>query len=128
MESFCKKCKMTLVMLEKQILQNLYSEGLSMSDIANRLGVSANQVVYWMEKFGLDRRSRSEALYVKNNPDGDPFKIKMELNDYDKFLLGLGLGIFWGEGMKMSKSGVRVGNTDPFCFFILESFWREYVE
>lgn len=44
---------------------------------------------------------------------GDPFKIKINLSSEEKELKGLGLGIFWGEGNKVNKSGVRVGNTDP---------------
>ncbi len=29
------------------------------------------------------------------------------------FLFGLGLGIYWGEGDKISKNAVRVANSDP---------------
>ncbi len=42
-------------------------------------------------------------------------------------MLGLGLGLFWGEGNKRSKNSVRLGNTNPaiirnFLKFLLELF------
>jgi hypothetical protein len=65
-----------------------------------------------MNKYGIERRSRSDANYMKYNPNGDPFKIKTHLNNEERFLRGLGLGIYWGEGTKTSKYSVRVANTD----------------
>ena len=47
-----------------------------MVEVAQYLGVPYKTVVYWMGKHDISRRSASEAAYVKNNPDGDPFKIK----------------------------------------------------
>ncbi|HZQ29466.1 MAG TPA: hypothetical protein VFA93_00060, partial [Patescibacteria group bacterium] len=43
----------------------------------------------------------------------------------EMFLYGLGLGIYWGEGEKVSSNAIRVANTDPrllktFIRFLLE--------
>jgi len=100
-------------MLEKEQLEKLYSSGLSMQDIANQFCCSANKVKYWMVEYKIDRRSISEAIYQKANPSGDPFEIKENLSPEELKLLGLGLGIFWGEGNKRNKHSVRVGNSDP---------------
>lgn len=99
--------------ITQDFLTKLYSEGKSMKQIADILGCSVNKVVYWMGKYGIERRSRSEAIYARSNPEGDPFTIKTQLTRREMFLLGLGIGIYWGEGTKVSKHSVRVANTDP---------------
>ena len=99
--------------LSKKELTSLYLAGHSMSGIAEILKCSIHKVVYWMDKYGIKRRTRSEAVYLKLNPNGDPFKIKESLNIRETFLYGLGLGIYWGEGEKRSLHSVRVANTDP---------------
>jgi len=66
-----------------------------------------------MEKYGISRRTRSEATYVKRNPKGDPFVIKRPRTQNELILYGLGLGLYWGEGTKASNSSVRLGNSDP---------------
>ena len=106
-------------------LSRLYSQGKSMMEIAELSSCSIHKVVYWMEKYGINRRNRSEATYVKLNPGGDPFHIKQNLTYEESFLLGLGLGIYWGEGNKVTPNSVRVTNTDPaviktFIRFLLE--------
>lgn len=97
----------------KEQLQLLYSSGYSMSEIAAKFLCSIHKVVYWMEKYKIKRRTRSQAAYLKQNPNGDPFKIKIRLNRNDLISYGLGLGIYMGEGEKVSKSAIRVANTDP---------------
>lgn len=84
-----------------------------MQDISRQLGCSVHKVVYWMDKYRIKRRTMSEATYLKANPRGDPFKIKLKLSPQDWFLFGLGVGIYLGEGNKMSKTALRVANTDP---------------
>lgn len=100
-------------MLEKEYLEKLYiNEGFSMMEIANKLGCSPNKVVYWMSKHDIQRRSISDSVYRRCNPNGDPFKIKHIKTIEDAELLGMGLGLYWGEGTKQSKTSVRLGNTD----------------
>lgn len=94
-------------------LEKLYLSGLSMFEIAVKLKCSPHKVVYWMTKYDIQRRTLSNALYAKLNPNGDPFKIKEDLNQEEKFLYGLGLGLYWGEGDKQTKNTIRLANTDP---------------
>lgn len=98
--------------LNKSILEISYKSGKSMQDISRQLNCSVHKVVYWIDKYDLKRRTRSEATYVKANPGGDPFKIKIKLSPEEKILFGLGLGIYWGEGNKVTPHAVSVGNTD----------------
>ena len=99
--------------LSREQLFKLYSSGLSMMDIAKLKEVSLHKVAYWMEKYGINKRSQSEATYTKKHPNGDPFQFNVPKNIETAKLLGLGLGLYWGEGTKANKSAVRLGNTDP---------------
>ncbi len=95
-----------------------------MSGISQKYKCSVHKVVYWMRRYKIARRTRSEANYLKYNPNGDPFNIKTELNSEEQFLKGLGMGIYWGEGAKTSDHSLRVANTDvgiirAFRYFLL---------
>ncbi len=115
-------------MLNQKLLQELYiDEGLSVVAIAARLGCSANKIIYWMDKYEIKRRTISDAIYLKHNPNGDPFTRKPIKTKADAKLMGIGLGLYWGEGTKSSKYSVRLGNTDPallntFILFLTELF------
>lgn len=109
----------------KEFLKKLYSSGKSMMQITNETQYSDHTVRYWMAKYNIKRRSRSEAAYQRANPNGDPFKIKNKLTSSDKFLMGLGLGIFWGEGTKTNKNSVRVTNTNPQLILKFRQFLLE---
>ena len=111
--------------VSKSRLTELYNSGHSMAEIAKTLNCSQNKIVYWMNKYQVKKRSRREATYVKRNPNGDPFLIKEDLTKEEMFLLGLGIGIYWGKGEKVSVNAIRVANTDPniiktFIKFLLE--------
>ena len=98
-----------------------------MSDIAMLLDCSVNKVVYWMDKHQIERRSISDAIYQKHNPNGDPFKVNSICTQADAKLLGMGIGLYWGEGTKSNKHSIRLGNTDPallntFMKFLIELF------
>jgi hypothetical protein len=111
-------------LISKETLVLHYHSGKSMADIAKQLHCSIHKVVYWMDKYNITRRTRSEASYLQQNPTGDPFSIKLELSKEETFLYGLGLGIYWGEGEKVSKHAIRVANTDPYVIktFVLFLF------
>ena len=101
-------------MIAKQFLeQNYTKKGFSAHDIAQQLGCSDSKVTYWSQKHNITKRSISDAIYLKSNPNGDPFKFKKPKSQKDVFLWGLGLGLFWGEGNKADVHAVRLGNTDP---------------
>ncbi|MEK7557139.1 MAG: hypothetical protein AAB538_04135, partial [Patescibacteria group bacterium] len=44
---------------------------------------------------------------------GDPFTFKPPRTLGEYKLLGLGLGLYWGEGTKSNKHAIRLGNSDP---------------
>lgn len=107
-------CDIIMLMIKKEALKKLYIENKkSMQEIADILNCSLHKVAYWMEKHRIPARKRSEAMYVKYNPHGDPFKFKQPTTLKEAELFGLGLGLYWGEGTKTSKTSVRLGNTDP---------------
>ncbi len=55
----------------KEILEELYlKDGLSIRQIADKFGMKRNTVDYWLTKFNIPKRTKSEsvALRLKNNP------------------------------------------------------------
>ena len=108
--------------MDKSTLIDLYTkQQKSISEIASALGCSSNKITYWMIKHGIARRHQRDANYIKAHPGGDPFLFDKPVTEDDFYLYGLGIGIYWGEGNKASKSSVRVGNTDP---LLVEYFVR----
>ena len=100
--------------LSKDILQKFYAVNKnSVSQIAKKLRCSEHKINYWLAKFKIPKRSISESVYLYHNPLGDPFKILSPQTTEEAFLLGLGVGLYWGEGTKSNKNTVRLGNTDP---------------
>ncbi len=101
-------------MIPKKKLEQLYSnEGKSMQEIADLLCCSVSGIQYWIKKYQIKTRSISDAVYLKNNPNGDPFLFKKPGSFEKAVLFGLGIGLYWGEGTKANKTSVRLGNTDP---------------
>ncbi len=99
--------------LSKEKLSELYlAKKNSTAIIAKTFGCSENKVNYWLIRHGIQKRSIAEAMYVKHNPAGDPFKIKLPKTIDEGMLWGLGLGLYWGEGTKANKHSIRLGNTD----------------
>jgi len=107
--------------LSKNELIELYSKGFSMMEISKKIGCSHHKVAYWFTKYNIKRRTLSDAIYIKSNPGGDPFHIKEKLSNDDLLLKGYGLGIYWGEGNKVTPHAIRVANTD---ISMLKSFIR----
>ncbi len=115
-----------VVMITKENLVSAYIEKrLSMAEIAKEYGCSVNKIDYWMKSYDIKRRNRSEANYIKYNPEGDPFNIKFNLTAEEQHLKGLGMGIYWGEGNKRNVHSVRVGNTDPGLILTFVKFLKE---
>lgn len=112
-------------MISKSILENLYSNGLSMTDIAKKMSVSENQVVYWMNQYKIPRRDRSQASYLKSNPNGDPFIISLLDSNEKLALFSVGIGLFLGEGTKKTDHSVSFTNSDPKIIKLYLRFIRE---
>ena len=83
-----------------------------MPDVAKVLSVTPATVKYWMQKYQFNRRSISESAYTKQNPNGDPFKIKEKLTRKDRELLLCGLMLYWAEGSRKNKHVVQLANLD----------------
>lgn len=114
-------------MLDKKLLKRLYQyDRRSMKEIADLFGCSVNKVQYWLNKHSLPRRSISEAIYQWHNPEGDPFKVRQPRSADEQILFGIGIGLYWGEGTKASKTSVRLGNTDPALLEIFLSFLETF--
>lgn len=111
--------------MNKERLEKEYASGKSMTEVSKIFNCSTHKVSYWMNKYNIPRRNISEAIYQKANPTGDPYKI-VDINSiYKSKLLGLGIGIYWGEGEKVSKHGIRVINGDFRVILIFRKFLRE---
>lgn len=101
--------------MNKQILKNLYlKQNRSVSEIAKLLFCSENKINYWLAKYEIPKRPISHALYLKHNKNGDPFKLKKLKTIDDYFIFGLGLGLYWGEGNKLNRNSIKLGNTNPY--------------
>jgi len=113
-------------MIAEKILRKLYcDQKLSMVEVANKLCTTPHVVEYWLEKYGISRRSWSESAYVKQNPNGDPFTIKRNLSQKDKELLIAGLMLFLGEGNRRDKYSIQLGNLNPIVIQIFTKFLRQ---
>ena len=115
----------TIFMIKKETLEQLYcSRKLSMVDVANALCITPATVRYWMARHKLIRRSRSESVYVKLNPNGDPFKIKENLTNKDRDLLLIGLMLYWAEGSRRNPHVVQLANLDSRLLSIFVKFLK----
>ncbi|MBI4138761.1 helix-turn-helix domain-containing protein [Candidatus Uhrbacteria bacterium] len=100
-------------MITKKKLELLYlQQGRSQQDIANAFGCSLNRVAYWVKKHGIRTRSISDAVYLKCNPDGDPFHFIGPQTLKEAKLFGIGLGLYWGKEQKLVQGlcdwGIRI--------------------
>ncbi|MBI2506605.1 MAG: hypothetical protein HYY99_01395 [Candidatus Colwellbacteria bacterium] len=97
-----------------------------MQEIADLLGYSLHKVAYWMEKHRVPSRSRSDAMYIKHNPNGDPFLFQPPRTFKEAKLFGMGLGLYWGEGTKSNLNAIRLGNTDPELIKVFIKFLEKF--
>ena len=100
-------------MNEKDLRRMYIDEKRSAREIAERFHCSVHKVNYWFERYQIQKRSISEAIYTKRNPKGDPFEIKDIKTVEDAKLFGLGIGLYWGEGNKRNDNAIRLGSVTP---------------
>ena len=111
--------------MRESLLRNLYcGRRLSMMQMAEALGTTHATVLYWLKKYGIQRRSWSESTYVKRNPNGDPFSIPFKLTRRQQDLMVGGLLLYWAEGNKRGSS-LAIGNLDPRMLRLFLAFLRE---
>ncbi len=115
--------------IPKETLLDLYlQKGNSMREVAEKTGFSLHKVSYWMEGYKIKKRTVSEAIYINRNRKGDPFQIHEPGTMSEAQLMGMGLGLFWGEGTKMDKNSIRLGNTDPALIKTFVKFLKRFFE
>lgn len=115
--------------ISKNSLTKLYlNQKKSSQEISKILSCSPNKVNYWLNKHNIKKRTISDAIYLQQNPDGDPFRFKKPSDSKDWFLFGLGLGLYWGEGNKKNTVAVRLGNTDPYLIIKFLEFLKNIYE
>lgn len=106
-----------------------YEELLSMSQVARRLGVSLEAVVYFMRRKGLNRRSALEAnnnLFRQKVPS---FKIRRNSSFLAKELEIAGVMLYWAEGYKSKNADwVDLANSDPKMIKVFMNFLRKIYE
>lgn len=96
-----------------------------MVQVADKLKIMSRKVEYWLKKYNIPRRSCSESAYVKQNPNGDPFRIKRRLNLQEKELLVIGIILYWAEGSKAKKPPLQLANSDRRMLQLFLRFLRE---
>lgn len=96
-----------------------------MMEIAERLGVTHATIYYWFKKYKIKRRSWRDSSYIKQNPNGDPFKIKKGLNKEEKGLLMCGLMLYCGEGNRNNKHATQLANLDHRILKVFIGFLRK---
>ena len=90
--------------MNKIRLEDLYiNRKMSTAQIAKELKCSISGINYWMSKFGIRKRSISEAIYSKHNPHGDPFIFVEPTNIKEAKLFGLGVGLYGEKVQKRIK-------------------------
>jgi len=113
-------------MIKKIKLLYLYNDKkLSMMEIANKLGVTHATIYYWLKKYNIKRRSWQDSSYIKQNPGGDPFKIKDRLSNKEKGLLMCALMLYCGEGNRSNKHSTQLANLDHRILKIFIEFLRK---
>jgi hypothetical protein len=100
--------------MEESVLRHMYLiEGLSAKQIADKLGVAEAKIVYWLRKYEIPKRSLSEAIYRRVNPNGDPFSLKTDLSPDEEKLKAAGLMLWVTEGSLKDKAEVYTSNSNP---------------
>jgi predicted DNA-binding protein YlxM (UPF0122 family) len=102
-----------------------YKDLLSMSEVAKKLGVSIDSVVYLMRKNNLKRRSFTESnkIVFQNKPLS--FSVKNNKTQKNRELEIAGLMLYWAEGYKSEKgASVDFANSDPRMIKVFISFLR----
>lgn len=112
----------------KKTLADLYlHQKLSVPEISKVYRRSEGGVNYWLKKYGVKKRSISEALYLRNNPDGDKFKIHLPKDSQEAMAFGVGLGLYWGEGNKANKNSIKLGNTNSLLMRTFLAFLQKFI-
>lgn len=107
-------------------VKNLYyKEGLSSTEVGKRLGFSVWQVIKFMKKNNLPRRSSAETNNLNYESKPPSFKPKSSLTNKEKQLKTAGLMIYLGEGSKKNSHTVDLANSDVLTIKLFLKMLRE---
>lgn len=112
--------------IQRDIVRLYQKESLSMAQIATKLAISQSAVVYYLEKNGVKRRSRSEAIVQWNITQigKKVARVKSVVTLEEEKLRVAGVMLYWGEGCK-GWSTVKFANSDPDMIVLFLRFLRE---
>lgn len=110
--------------MQDSLVIRSYKNGKSANEIAQKLNVSTSAIMSILNKNGIERRSHSDAAYVKYNPTGDPFHIERNLTPEEDHLKAMALGLYITEGNLKNKNSVKFTNSNPAIVKIFVKFLK----
>ncbi len=75
-----------------------YSLGKSAREVGEAVNLPWRKVIYLMDKYGIRRRTRSDASYLQHNKDLFHIKVKETLTIDEERLKAFALGLLWEGG------------------------------
>lgn len=111
--------------IQFKLAKSYSKEGFSIGQISRKFNIPASTVVYYLDKHGIKRRPRNEAvtLWYITEFSKKPFCLKKNLSARDKKLKLAGVMLYWAEGAKGGNS-VKFVNSDPKMVKIFIDFLR----
>lgn len=109
----------------EEVKRLYFEEGLSAKNVGEKLGASVWQVIKFMKKNNLVRRSATETNSIAFWKVPPTFKVKSILTDKEKELKIAGLMLYWGEGTKYNDQIIDLANSDPVMIRLFLKMLRE---
>lgn len=107
-----------------ELLKKYYSSGISMDDVAKKMGITLSSVIHIMKRRDIKRRPSYETRRNKFYKSVLSFTPKVKLSPSENILKTAGLMLYWGEGAKVNAHGVNFANSDPLMIRIFVKFLR----
>lgn len=108
-----------------QIKQLYYREKLSAAEVGQKLGKTVWQVIKFMKKNNLPRRSQAETHYYRFERQKPSYVKKSHLNLSEQKLNLAGLMLYWGEGVKAKIDTVDFVNSNQKMALIFLKMLRQ---
>lgn len=110
----------------KKVKKWYYRDLLSMNEIAQKLTVSLDAVVYFMRQHQLNRRTLFQTNKIRFDKKVPTFKVRPVTSSTEE-LKALGAMLYWGEGYKkiIRNSAVDFANSDPRMISLFLVFLRK---
>ncbi|MBI2035857.1 MAG: hypothetical protein HYT12_04250 [Candidatus Liptonbacteria bacterium] len=110
----------------KLVKELYYDKLLPAYEIAKILRVSVDAVYGFMNRHNLKRRTLAENNKIQFANKKPSFKLKGNLNEYEKELKASGTMLYWGEGFQSEKAiGVDFANCKPEMIKLFLEFLRK---